>query len=69
MKLCEKEGVNEMSKVVITVKDGRVQEVFCRNKDIEVEVIDFDTQNLDESNKTERRYAQILKSKTYKNIL
>lgn len=58
-----------MSKVIITVKDGRVQEVFSRNKDIEVEVIDFDTQNLDELNSAEKRYKQISEAKSYKNIL
>lgn len=58
-----------MSKVIITVKDGRVQEVYSRNKNIDVEVIDFDTQNPDELKSVEKRYEQILKAKSYKDIL
>lgn len=57
-----------MSKVIITVKDGRIQEVFCRNKNIEVEILDFDIQNLDDLKEMEYRYDQILRSKSYKDI-
>ena len=57
-----------MSKVIITVKNGRIQEVFCRNKNIEVEILDFDIQNLDDLKEMEYRYYQILRSKSYKDI-
>ena len=57
-----------MTKVIITVRGGMIQEVFCRNKNIDVEVLDFDTQNPDELEERETRYKQILKSKSYKDI-
>lgn len=57
-----------MTKVIITVKGGMIQEVFCRNKNIVIEVLDFDTQKLDELEERETRYKQILKSKSYKDI-
>lgn len=57
-----------MTKVIITVKGGMVQEVFCRNKDIDIEILDFDTQNPDELKEKETRYKQILQSKSYRDI-
>lgn len=57
-----------MTKVIITVRGGMIQEVFCRNKNIDVEVLDFDTQDPDELEERETRYKQILKSKSYKDI-
>ena len=32
-----------MTNVVIVVKDGRVEQAYCRNKNVEVEVLDMDT--------------------------
>lgn len=57
-----------MTKVIITVKGGMVQEVFCRNKDIDIEILDFDTQDPDELKEKETRYKQILNSKSYRDI-
>jgi len=59
-----------MTKVIIDVKGGLVQAVFTRNKNIEVEVIDWDEaeQNEEYSKWAEKRWKQIEKSKTYKQI-
>lgn len=57
-----------MTKVIITVKDGMVQEVFCRNQDIDIEILDFDTLDPDELKEKETRYKQILQSKSYRDI-
>jgi len=37
-----------MADVIIVVKDGLVQEVYGNSKNIEVEVLDLDTQDPDE---------------------
>lgn len=58
-----------MTNVIIVVKDGRVEEVFCRNKNVEVEVLDMDTQDPDELKERTARYENIRKSKSYKDIL
>ncbi len=58
-----------MTKVIVVVQGGMVQEVFCRNKNVEIEVLDLDEQNLEELKEKEQKYGKIQKSKSYKNIL
>ncbi len=58
-----------MTNIVIVVKDGMVQEVFCRNKNIEVELLDLDEQNIEDLREKEKRYEEIQKAKSYKDIL
>ena len=58
-----------MTKIVIMVKDGIVQEVLCRNKNIEVEVLDLDTQDAQSLISIHKRYNELNKCKSYKNIL
>lgn len=58
-----------MAKVIITVKDGLVQEVFCNDENICVEVLDFDTQDGDEAKELKERYDEVLNGKSYKDIL
>lgn len=36
-----------MKRIIITVRDGRVSEVYSNDKDVDVEVIDFDCINVD----------------------
>lgn len=62
-----------MTNVVIVVEDGRVTDVYCRNKNVQVEVIDLDVDPCDDEEERElrakeRRIEQIENSKTYKNI-
>ena len=58
-----------MTNVVIVVKDGRVQEVLCRNKNIEVELLDLDDQDIESLKEKEKRYEELLNTKSYKDIL
>lgn len=58
-----------MSKVIVVVKGGRVESVYTRNKDIEVEVLDLDTQDESEEKESAKRLTQIKNSKSYKDIL
>ena len=58
-----------MTKVVGVVEDGMVTGVYTRNKNVEVEVLDLDTQSLDELKEMRKRLDAIEKSKTYKDIL
>lgn len=37
-----------MTNVVVVVKDGRVEQVYCRNKNIEIEIFDMDTQDIND---------------------
>ena len=48
-----------MTNVVIVVKDGRVEQAYCRNKNVEVEVLDMDTQDIDDLEQREWRLKQI----------
>ena len=59
-----------MTKVIIEVQGGIVQTVHARNKNIEVEVIDWDNAEQDEEYErwAKKRYKQIENSKTYKHI-
>lgn len=58
-----------MTKVIIVVESGMVQEVFCRNKNVEVELLDLDTQDEEELKERKQRYKQITESQSYKDIL
>lgn len=58
-----------MTKVIIVVKDGMVQEVFCRNKNVEAELLDLDEQNIENLREKKKRYEEIQRSKSYKDIL
>ena len=59
-----------MTKVIVVVKDGMVTSVYTRNKNVEVEVLDFDSQSFedDEIKALRKRLDDIEKSKTYKDI-
>ena len=58
-----------MAKVVIVVKDGRVEQAYCRNKNVEVEVLDMDTQDIDDLEQRECRLKQIQNAKSYNELL
>lgn len=58
-----------MTNVVVVVKDGKVEEAYCRNKNVEVEVLDMDTQDIEDLEQREWRLKQIKNAKSYKNIL
>ena len=58
-----------MTNVVIVVKDGRVEQAYCRNKNVEVEVLDMDTQDIDDLEQIEWRLKQIQNAKSYKELL
>lgn len=58
-----------MTNVVIVVKDGMVQEVLCRNKNVSLELLDLDDQDLESLQEKEKRYAELQKATSYKNIL
>ena len=58
-----------MTNVVIVVRGGMVESVYCRNKNVLAEVIDLDTQDTDELDEAEKRLAAIENAKSYKDIL
>ena len=58
-----------MTNVVIVVKDGRVEQAYCINKNMEVEVLDMDTQDIDDLEQREWRRKQIQNAKSYKELL
>lgn len=58
-----------MTKVIIVVKSGMVQETFSRNKNISVEILDLDEEDTDKLKEKKKRYEKIQKSKSYKDIL
>lgn len=68
MLLLDKGGIT-MTKVVIIVKNGLIEQVYCRNKNIEVEILDMDTQDLDTCKEREQRLKQIKKANSYKELL
>lgn len=58
-----------MSKVIVVVEGGIVQNVYARNKNIEIEVIDLDVADDEEALKAAvKRLDAVLASKTYKEI-
>lgn len=58
-----------MTNLVIVVKNGMVQEVLCRNKNVEVELLDLDDQDIESLKEKEQRYKELRRSKSYKDIL
>ncbi len=58
-----------MTKVIVVIEDGMVTGVYTRNKNVEVEILDLDTQSLDELKEMRKRLDAIETSKTYKDIL
>ena len=58
-----------MTKVIIVVRDGMVESVFSRNKNVVTEVIDLDTEDERELNEAEKRLAAVEDSKSYRDIL
>lgn len=58
-----------VTNVVIVVKDGRVEQAYCRSQNIEVEVLDMDTQDIDDLEQREWRLKQIQNAKSYKELL
>lgn len=69
MILIEKMEEYIMTNVVIVIKDGRVEQAYCRSKNIEVEVLDMDTQDIDDLEQKKWRLNQIQKAKSYKELL
>lgn len=61
--------LNDMTNVVVVVEDGRITEVLCRNKNISVEILDMDTQDIDDLEQRQWRLGEIHKSKSYKDII
>ena len=57
-----------MTNVVIVVEGGRVTDVRCRNQNISIEVLDFDTQDPNERDQLDARLNQIRNSASYKSI-
>jgi len=61
-----------MTKVVVVVKGGLVQNVYAKRKDIEIEVIDLDVSDfpdddeIEEKETNEQRLEEIEKSKSFK---
>ena len=58
-----------MTNVVVVVEDGRITEVLCRNKNISVEILDMDTQDIDDLEQRQWRLGESHKSKSYKDIM
>lgn len=59
-----------MTKVIINVSGGLVQAVYARNKNVEVEVIDWDEAKANPGYEkwANKRWKEIEYSKTYKRI-
>ena len=58
-----------MTNVVIVVKNGMIEQAYSRNKNVEVEILDMDTQNADDLAFREYRLKQIENAKSYKELL
>lgn len=58
-----------MKKIIIVVRGGMVQEVLCKDKNIEVELLDFDEQDIDRFEEKGKRYNELHVDKSYINIL
>lgn len=58
-----------MTKVYVVIRGGICEEVLCRNKNVEVEIIDFDTQDEDQDKAVNKRYKELTNSKSYKDVL
>jgi len=57
-----------MSKVIIVVENGRVTNIYARNKNIECEVIDLDTLDENDLKEKEQRLRDVSRSRSYKDI-
>ena len=57
-----------MTNIVVVVEGGRVTDVRCRNQNISIEVLDFDTQDPNERDQLDARLNQIRNSASYKSI-
>lgn len=58
-----------MTNVVVVVKDGRVEQIYCRNKNIEIEIFDMDTQDINDLEQIKWRLKQIRSTKSYKELI
>lgn len=58
-----------MTNVVIVIKNGMIEQAYSRNKNVEVEILDMDTQNADDLAFREYRLKQIENAKSYKELL
>lgn len=58
-----------MTNIVVVIKDGRVEEILSRNKNIQIEILDMDTQDDNDLQGKERRLKEIHNSKSYKDIM
>ena len=58
-----------MTNVVIVIKNGMIEQAYSRNKNVEVEIIDMDTQNADDLTFRKYRLKQIENAKSYKELL
>lgn len=58
-----------MTSVVIIKENGKVQGVFCRNKNVEAEVLDFDIDDKAKLSEYKKRRRQVMKAATYNDIL
>lgn len=54
-----------MNKVVIVVRGGRVDEVFTNERNLDVEILDMDTQDPDKYDELVERYKEITKEPAY----
>ena len=50
-----------MNKVVIVVRGGRVDEVLTNDRDLDVEILDMDTQDPEKYDEMVERYEEITK--------
>ncbi len=58
-----------MTNVVIVVRNGMIEQAYSRNKNVEVEVLDMDTQNEDDLTFRNYRLKQIENAKSYRELL
>ena len=48
-----------MNRIIIIVGDGFVQEIYADNPDVDVEIIDMDTQDAEQAEQAEREVDEI----------
>lgn len=60
--------MDNMDEVIITVKGGRIEEIFSKNANISVEVLDFDTQDPEKLEELQARYDEIQKDTSYQDV-
>lgn len=54
-----------MNKVVIVVRGGRVDEVLTNERDLDVKILDMDTQDPEKYDEMVERYEEITKEPAY----